>query len=188
MDRQLVSKRTVDFTDERIVNLSGELSTIEGKKESFQRNNNLSYIEADAGMSIQKKSIAEDEVNKLETQIELSKLLNESLSDQGDYGLLPADIGLESSGINSLVSSFNKTALERQKLAASAGENNPTLQELSNQLSRTKQNIINTVNVYQQQQNVSLAQLSQQKNRAGAQFSRIPEKQNILRPIERQQV
>lgn len=187
LDRQLVSKRTVDFTDERIVDLSGELSTIEGKKEAFQRSNNLSYIEADAGMSIQKKSIAEDEVNKLETQIELSKLLKESLSDQGDYGLLPADIGLESSGINSLVSGYNKLALERQKLAASAGENNPTLQELSSQLSRTKQNIINTVNVYQQQQNISLAQLSQQKNRAGAQFSRIPEKQNILRSIERQQ-
>jgi capsular exopolysaccharide synthesis family protein len=187
LDRQLVSKRTVDFTDERIVDLSGELSSIEGKKESFQRNNNLSYIEADAGMSIQKKSIAEDEVNKLETQIELSKLLKESLSDQGDFGLLPADIGLESSGINSMVSNYNKIALERQKLAASAGENNPTLQELSSQLNRLKQNIVNTVNVYQQQQNVSLVQLSRQKSRAGAQFSRIPEKQNILRSIERQQ-
>lgn len=187
LDRQLVSKRTVDFTDERIVNLSGELSTIEGKKESFQKSNNLSYIEADAGMSIQKKSIAEDEVNKLQTQIELSKLLNESLLNQSDYGLLPADIGLESSGINSLVSSYNKIALERQKLAASAGENNPTLLELSGQLSRIKQNIVNTVNVYQQQQNVSLVQLSRQKNKAGAQFSSIPEKQNILRSIERQQ-
>ncbi len=187
LDRQLVSKRTVDFTDERIVSLSGELSNIENKKESFQRNNNLSFIEADAGMSIQKKSIAEEEVNKLETQVELSKLLKESLSDQGDYGLLPADIGLESSGINSLVSGYNKIALERQKLAASAGENNPTLQELSSQLTRAKQNIINTVNVYQQQQQVSLAQLTQQKNRAGAQFSSIPEKQNILRSIERQQ-
>src|SRR5690606_37323332 len=111
--------------------------------------------------------------NKLRTQIELSKLLNESLSDQGDYGLLPADIGLESSGINSLVSNYNKIALERQKLAASAGENNPTLQELSIQLNRTKQNIINTVKVYQEQQNISLAQLNQQKSRAGAQFSRI---------------
>lgn len=187
LDRQLVSKRTVDFTDERIVDLSGELSTIEGEKESFQKSNNLSYIEADAGMSIQKKSIAEDEVNKLQTQIELSNLLNKSLSDQGDYGLLPADIGLESSGINSLVSSYNEIALERQKLAASAGENNPTLQELSSQLNRVKQNIVNTVNVYQQQQSISLVQLSRQKNRAGAQFSSIPEKQNILRSIERQQ-
>ena len=130
-------------------------------------------------MSIQKKSIAEDEVNKLQTQIELSKLLNESLSDQGDYGLLPADIGLENNGINSLVSNYNRIALERQKLAASAGENNPALQELSTQLSRVKQNIINTLNVYQKQQNISLAKLNQQKNRAGAQFSQIPEKQNI---------
>ncbi|HLW31451.1 MAG TPA: hypothetical protein VKX40_04245, partial [Aequorivita sp.] len=35
LDRQLVSKRTVDFTDERIVDLSGELTTIEDQKESF---------------------------------------------------------------------------------------------------------------------------------------------------------
>lgn len=187
LDRQLISKRTVDFTDERIVSLSGELSSIEGQKETFQRQNNLSYIEADAGMSIQKKSIAEDGVNRLQTQIELSKILNESLSEQGEFGLLPADIGLESNSINSLVSNYNKIALERQKLAASAGENNPSLQELSSQLRRVKQNIENTVSVYQQQQNISLEQLSRQKNRAGAQFSSIPEKQNILRSIERQQ-
>lgn len=186
-DRQLISKRTVDFIDERFVNLSGELNTIEGEKETFKETSNLSYIEADAGMSMQKKAVAEDEVNKLQTQISLSGLLKESLSDEDDFALLPADIGLESGGINNLVSNYNQTALKRQKLIKSAGENNPTLQSLSDELRRGRQNILQTVNVYQQQLGVSRSQLTRQRNIAGAQFSQIPEKEKVLRSIERQQ-
>ncbi len=186
-DRQLISKRTVDFIDERFVDLSGELNTIEGEKEEFKEVSNLSYIEADAGMSMQKKAVAEDEVNKLQTQISLSGLLKESLSDEDDFALLPADIGLESGGINNLVANYNQTALKRQKLIKSAGENNPTLQSLSDELRRGRQNILQTVNVYQQQLGVSRNQLTRQKNIAGAQFSRIPEKEKVLRSIERQQ-
>ncbi len=186
-DRQLISKRTVDFIDERFVNLSGELNMIEGEKEVFKETSNLSYIEADAGMSMQKKAVAEDEVNKLQTQISLSGLLKESLSDEDDFALLPADIGLESGGINNLVANYNQTALKRQKLIKSAGENNPSLQSLSDELKRGRQNVLQTLNVYQQQLGVSLSQLTRQKNIAGAQFSRIPEKEKILRSIERQQ-
>ncbi len=187
LDRQLVSKRTVDFIDDRFINLSGELNSIEGQKENFKESNNLSYIEADAGLSMKQKAAAEDEVNKIETQVSLSKLLKETLAGETDYSLLPADIGLESSAINGLVNSYNKLVLEREKLIASAGENNPTLQGLSDQLRRGKQNILQTVNVYQQQLQVSMNQLNEQRSRAAGQFSRIPEKEKILRSIERQQ-
>jgi capsular exopolysaccharide synthesis family protein len=187
LDRQLVSRRTVDFIDERFLSLSGELDSIEGNKKNFKRSNSLTYIEADAGLTMQKKSVAEDEANVLENQISLSNLLGETLSSESDYGLLPADIGLESSSINALVADFNKTVLEREKLASSAGENNPTLQELSSQLQRGKQNIIQTVKMYQKQLRVSMNQLNDQKSRAGAMFYGLPEKEQKLRSIERQQ-
>jgi len=187
LDRQLVSQRTLNFIDERFLYLSEELDSIEGGKESFKRSNNLSYIEADAGMSLQRKSETEEEVIKLENQISISQILRETVINQSDYGLLPANIGIENSSLNNLVVGYNQMSLEREKLLPTVGKDHPTLQNLNGQLERAKVNIIKSVNIYGTQLKNSLLQLKQEESRAGSVFSRLPEKEKMLRSIERQQ-
>lgn len=186
-DRQLVSKRTLDFIDERFGFLASELDSIEGDKESFKRANSLSYIESDAGASLQRKMETGDEAAKLETQLSVSDLLKYGVMDQSEYGLLPVDIGLENSGINSMVSEYNRMAIEREKLLVSVGESHPSLVTLSEQMERSKVNILKTINVYQTQLKLSLRQLNREKSLAGQSYARLPEKEKMLRSIERQQ-
>ena len=187
LDRQLVSQRTLNFIDERFLYLGQELDSIEGGKESFKRSNSLSYIEADAGMSLQRKSETEEEVIKLENQISISQILKETVINQSDYGLLPANIGIENSSLNNLVAGYNEMSLEREKLLPTVGANHPTLQNLNGQLERAKVNIIKSVNIYGTQLKNSLSQLKLEESRAGSVFSRLPEKEKMLRSIERQQ-
>jgi capsular exopolysaccharide synthesis family protein len=187
LDRQLVSQRTLNFIDERFLSLGEELDSIEGGKESFKRSNNLSYIEADAGMSLQRKSETEEEVIKLENQISISQILKETVINQSDYGLLPANIGIENSSLNNLVVGYNEVSLEREKLLPTVGKDHPTLQNLNAQLERAKSNIIQSVKIYETQLKNSLGQLKQEESRAGSVFSRLPEKEKMLRSIERQQ-
>lgn len=187
VDRQQVSKRTLDFIDERFVYLSTELDSIEGGKESFKRTNNLSYIEADAGISLERKSETENQVADLETQLSLSGLLKQTVINQSAYSLLPVDIGLNNSSLSTLVSSYNEMALERDKLGMTIGEGHPTLVALSEQLERTKVNILKTVNVYQTQMRTSLGRLNTQRSKASSAFAGLPEKEKMLRSIERQQ-
>lgn len=187
LDRQLVSQRTLDFIDERFMYLSQELDSIEGNKKSFKQANNLSYIEADAGVTLQKRSTAEAEVYQLENQLELARLLRATLEREEAYSLLPADIGLANNSINNQVGEYNQKVLDREKLLAGAGKNNPTVQVLTTQLFRVRQNLENTVQVYERQLQLSLRQLRAQENRADSQFSRLPEKEQLLRAIERQQ-
>lgn len=188
LDRQLVSKRTLDFIDDRFIYLSKELDSIEINKKEYKQANNLSYIQADAGVTIEKKSIAESEVFRIETQIELSKLLKKTLENMTIFSLLPADIGVENANINILVNEYNQVVLQREKLITSAGLNNPAVQLLSEQLKRAKLNIINTVNTYQNQLKISVRQLRKKENNAGAMFLQLPQKEKRLRSIERQQV
>lgn len=187
LDRQLVSKRTMDFIDERFIYLSEELDSIESGKQDFKQENNLSYIEEDATITLQKKSENEQEVFKLQTQISISNLLKETIENEKAYSLLPSDIGLENSSVNNLVSDYNTLVLEREKLMTMVGESHPTLQVLNSQLERGKQNILNTVGIYQKQLKMSLTQRNEEKEVAGSMFSRLPEKEKMLRAIERQQ-
>ena len=187
LDRQQVSKRTLDFIDERFVYLSTELDSIEGGKESFKRTNNLSYIEADAGISLERKSETENQVADLETQLSLSGLLKQTVISQSAYSLLPVDIGLDNSSLSTLVSSYNEMAMEREKLGMTIGEGHPSMVALSEQLERTKVNILKTVNVYQSQMRTSLSRLNSERSKASSAFAGLPEKEKMLRSIERQQ-
>lgn len=187
LDRKSISERTVNFIDNRLVFLTDELDSIEGSKKSFKERSSLAYIEADAGATLERKTLSEEELHKLQTQVALSGLLKESLTSETEYNLLPADIGLDNAGINSLVNDYNKMVLDREKLLSSAGSNNPMLKILSAQLQQGKENVVQTVNMYQRQLNVSLGQKGKERNLAGAIYSSLPEKEQILRSIERQQ-
>ncbi len=186
-DRQQVSKRTLDFIDERFVYLATELDSIEGGKESFKRTNNLSYIEADAGISLERKSETENQVAELETQLSLSGLLKQTVISQSAYSLLPVDIGLDNLSLSTLVSSYNEMAMEREKLGMTIGEGHPSMVALSEQLERTKVNILKTVNVYQSQMRTALSRLNSERSKASSVFAGLPEKEKMLRSIERQQ-
>ncbi|MEB8344821.1 polysaccharide biosynthesis tyrosine autokinase [Flavobacteriaceae bacterium KMM 6898] len=187
IDRQLVSKRTLEVIDQRFSYLSGELDSIEVGKQDFKRANNLSYIEADAGATLQRKSDTQDELYKLENQISVTKILKQTVINQGDYGLLPSNIGIENNSLNNLVVGYNALSLEREKILPNVGKDHPTLLRLNGQLERNKVNIIKTVNIYETQLENSLRQLKQEESRAGSQYSRLPEKEKMLRSIERQQ-
>ncbi|MEP2238957.1 MAG: polysaccharide biosynthesis tyrosine autokinase [Maribacter sp.] len=186
-DRQQVSKRTLEFIDERFNYLTQELDSIEGGKQSFKTQNSLSYIEADADNSLIRKSETEEEVNKLETQVSLIKVLKKTVSNQEQYQVLPVNIGLENVSLNALVANYNQMALERGKLTLSVGISHPTLVSISGQLDRAKTNIIKTINVYEAQLRLSLRRLKEDKNKANSIFSELPEKEKRLRSIERQQ-
>ena len=189
LDKQLVSKRTLDFIDDRFTFLSKELDSIEVEKTTYKQSNSLSYIEADATSTIEKKTISESEVFELETQLELSKILKNALrTTKYSFKLLPADIGVENSNINSLVREYNENVLKRKKLVVSAGKNNPSVLLLSSELNNYKENILNTVNNYQKQIRTSLKQLNKQNRNISDSFSKLPEKEKILRAIERQQL
>jgi capsular exopolysaccharide synthesis family protein len=186
-DKQLVTRRTLEIVDERFNTLSMELDSIEAGKKDFKIAEDLSYIQTDAGASLQKKSDTDTELLKLETQISLLGLLDKTVSNEADYNLLPADIGLANSALNSMVEKYNELARERQKLGASLQANHPKLLNLSERLEFSKKNILSTVKVYESQLAISRSQLNKQKNKVDLSYSELPEKERILRSIERQQ-
>src|SRR5690606_1319758 len=187
LDRQLVSKRTLDFMDERFFFLSQELDSIEIHKKDFKQSNDLSHIIADAEVILMRKSETENEVFRLQTQVSLCKMLKETMGQGEEYQLLPVRVGLEEGSINILINEYNELVLTREKLLSSAGADNPLLLVLSKQIQSARSNIMGSLAVYQKQLEMSLGQLNLEKDHSERMFSKLPEKERVLRAIERQQ-
>lgn len=186
-DKQEVSRRTISFVDDRFVYLRKELDSIEISKKNYKKNNNLSFIQEDAGSTILDKTAKEKALYDIESQLLLAKLLKDNVTSQKVFELLPANIGIQNSAINELVGEYNTSVLAYQKLQTSAGANNPSLQVLVSALTRQKANIINSVNGYTAQLKTTLSQSEAAQRNAEGSFSSLPEKEKVLRSIERQQ-
>ena len=186
-DRQQISKRTLDFIDERFVFLAQELDSIEVNKKDFKQDNNLVHLAADSEISMQQRSQSELDVFKIESQLGVANLIEEALTSSSTNDLLPSNIGIENSNINALIQDYNLAILDKGKLISSGGENNPTVKFLNSKLRDLKANINSSLTAYKQQLKLSEQQLKFRNSRFKGEVSRLPEKEKLLRAIERQQ-
>ena len=187
-DRQLTSKRTLEFIDDRFIFLSQELDSIESNKKDFKQENNLVYIEADTELSLKKRAQADEEVFRIENQLALSQLLEEAINDPNTKSkLLPANFGLESNAINTLIETYNTAILNKEKLISSGGVNNPIIRQLQLQLGDLRANINNSLETYKNQLALSQRQLSSRDKQFKSEVYNLPQKEKLLRAINRQQ-
>lgn len=186
-DRRLVSMRTIDFVNERFKSLEKDLDSIETNKANYKRNNELTFINSDATTATAGKTSSTSDVFQIETQIALSTVVEKTIKSDKKLNLLPASIGISNVGINQLISDFNNVVLERDRYSVSAGENNPKMQFFNSKLADLKVNILNSINAYQQELEVSLSKNNFIKNSSNQKFSSIPNNEKVLRGIERQQ-
>ena len=185
-DRQLVSKRTLDFIDDRFLYLAEELDSIEINYKNFKQKNNLVDLVADAQIGLERRTQSDEEVFRTDNQLTLARLVQDALNSQNSE-LLPANIGLEDGNINNLIDEFNSAVLNRDKLASSAGNNNPTVQLANATIDDLKSNVQRSLKVYITQLEVSQDQLKVRNQKFVGEVAQIPEKEKLLRAIARQQ-
>lgn len=187
-DRQLVSQRTLDFIDDRFFYLATELDSIEVGRKEFKERNNIVDLTLDSSLGLEERSRSDDEVFRVERQIVIAEMLQETINGKDEDGLLPANIGLESGDINSIINEYNSAILERDKLIRSGGENNPTVKFTQSQIDDARSNISESLSAYLQQLKVIQNQLRSRNQKFAGRVSQIPEKEKLLRAIERQQM
>lgn len=185
-DRQLVSQRTLDFIEERFLYLAKELDSIEIGKKDFKTSNNLVDLPTNSGISLTQRSKTDEELFRLENQLTLSKMVLDNVNISKNE-LLPSNIGIDNVSVNSLISEYNTIVLEKEKLISSAGENNPSIQLLVSKIKDLRININSSLQAYSNQLEVSLSKIKKRNQTYKSQVYQIPEKEMLLRSIERQQ-
>ena len=186
-DRRLVHKNTIDFVNERFVDIISELDSIELHKEKFKLNNKLVDISANSSLSLQLSSESMSEIFLTENQIALADLLLKKVNAKS-FVMLPSNIGIDNSSINEFITTYNEYIIKFQNLQSIAGENNPALILLKNNIINTKSSISESIKTYLDQLNETKTNLEQQNNSFNTDVKKIPEKEKILRSIERSQL
>lgn len=185
-DRQQISRTTIEFIDNRFLSLVDQLDSIENRKEAFQKQNNFVDLKETASLSLQ--SLSEYEKNEFNesNQLQISKTIISTLSD--DKSLLdriPVNM-LEVENLNALIQQYNSSIDEYYKLQLSAGEKNPSLLYVKDKLNNYKENIKSSLNAYIRDLEFSLQKTSERKLKFNSKISSAPSQEKLYKGINRQ--
>tara|TARA_B100000965_G_scaffold355750_1_gene333292 strand:+ start:108 stop:2513 length:2406 start_codon:yes stop_codon:yes gene_type:complete len=186
VDRQMEYKRTMDFVDSRSKFLAEELQSIEIRKQNFKETNQLTDINADANFTFEQKILYDSSLFEYQAQLDLLDLLKNVISEGDKFDLLPINIGIKDDNITALINGFNTLLKERDLLGASAGPNNIFLIRKENEITDFKNNLNLSIDNYYKSLLVRIESNKDKEKELSNLYRDIPEKEKILRAINRE--
>ena len=182
-DRNLEAQNTQDFINGRLEIISGDLSGIEGEKESFKRQNEITDLDTQANMAVTNANINNQQLVVYTTQLDLVNSIYKASSAER---LLPSNMGL--SGVTEgYIAKYNEMLLTRNKTLKQATSENPSIIQLNRDIAELRglirQNLMESKATLQLQ----MAQLQGQLNADRTQIYNYPTQEKVFRGIERQQ-
>ena len=185
VDKQLISKVSLAFINDRLAGLTKSIDTLSQNTIAYQMANGIFDPEAQTGNALSNIVKGQEEAFGIGIQLEIAKALLEKLEGQASYQILPANIGIDNQSVNTLVDSYNQVVTQRNNLLMSATTKSPMVLQLSSQLDNAKAAIITGVNRYIEGLQTSLAGFKKMEATTKGIVAGLPSKENTLRAYAR---
>jgi capsular exopolysaccharide synthesis family protein len=179
---------TLNFITERIPLIEQELKSIDDKMEQYKSKHLLTDTRDAASVYRRESSEYSAKVLEVSNQVTIAEYI-QSYLNKNDHtlNLLPTNTGLDHSSIEASIKQYNDQLLERNRLIANSGENNPVIMNLTNSLSFLRQSIIQSVDNLIVTLNMQLSSLQSQESRTAVNIASNPGQEKQLTSIEREQ-
>ena len=183
-----LADQTSQIIDNHLALLSDELSEVDSRAEDYKQSQGITNIDAQSNLYNVQSSGIEQRLMDIETQLSItSDLYNHLQSGGSGDQLLPANSGIASGNLNSLIADYNRLLMEKTKLSRVASSSNQAMIDISNQLEslyRTvRSSLQNEINNLKTSQRDLSSQLNVDKGRMRA----APRHERVYSDIKRQQ-
>ncbi len=187
-DKKAVSRNTLNFIEKRLVALTDELSGVEKTVENYKEREGITDATTDINYFFSRLGEYDGEMVKMEVQNNLLNSIESILTKRDQYfDLLPTNLDLKSSNLQSLINDYNRLVLDRNRLAKVAGEHNPQLKSLGDDIVNMKTAIIGSIRRVKQENANLLAQTKSKTNTYSQKLGKTPRNERELTDIKRQQ-
>ncbi|GAB1346378.1 GumC family protein [Cloacibacterium normanense] len=186
-DKNAESRKTAEFIEERIANVGRDLGNVELQKEQFKKANQITDLAVEGEIGL--KTSAEARAKQLEvaSQLELTNSLISFVSRQGNYQVIPNNIGLNNPGAVTNITAYNQLILERNRLLENATPQNPLVIEVTSQINNLRPTIIQNLQKSREGLQLAVNSYEQEQNLVSGKIAKIPTQEKMFRSIEREQ-
>ncbi|SFR82035.1 GumC family protein [Maribacter stanieri] len=187
LDKKIIADRTSNFIDDRIKEISGDLTSVDQDAQDFKTSKGVTDIANESNIALNLSAANRQELENAKTQLNIANGMNQILSDENGFDVIPSNVGLSDPSIANTTAKYNELALERKRLLKSADEQNPIIVNLDEQLAGLKGNIKSSLSGMERNLGMQVNNLSGQLSRINSKIYSAPSNSRQLRDIERQQ-
>ncbi|MFA7065808.1 MAG: polysaccharide biosynthesis tyrosine autokinase [Dysgonamonadaceae bacterium] len=183
-----LADKTSQIIDTHLSQLSDELSTVDSQAEDYKQSQGITDIANQSHLYNVQTSGIEQRKMDIETQLAIvSDLFNSVQNQDPSDQLLPANSGISSESLNSMITSYNNLVMEKTKLSRVASSSNQAMIDLSNQIESMYRSVRSSLQNEKSNLQIALRDLSGQLNVDRARLRAVPRQQRVYSDITRQQ-
>jgi capsular exopolysaccharide synthesis family protein len=187
-DRTNLSKSTVQFIDNRLLNISGELKGVEGNLEDYQGSQDLVDIKGQSTQSMENSNTLSKTIKDINVQKGIVSMISDYFSNSDNNGkLVPSSLGLNDATLSLLITQYNELQLKKQRETPVVAPNSTVMQDLNTQLDNLKRSILESLNSIGKNLDFQANNFEQQNSQYKNFLSTIPHNERILQEIKRKQ-
>ncbi|MFR9597441.1 MAG: GNVR domain-containing protein, partial [Rikenellaceae bacterium] len=117
----------------------------------------------------------------------IAKYMREYMMDNSNQDeLIPANIGINNSGIEGQIATYNEAMTRRNKLIANSSANSPVVKDIQSSLISTRTSILSAVDNLIASLNIQLSKYSSEEQKSSSKIADVSSQQKFMINIERQ--
>ena len=187
-DKNEIAYKTEEFINSRLEKISNELGTTEKGLEAYKRRNNLVQLRLDASQTMNQANTYYSQLIEANTQIRVLDDLRQYIDKpENKYQIIPSNVGLSDGASSALITQYNKTVLERNRIMASASVNSPLVQTHTEQLDQLELSIQEALRQARRTADIQRQGIEKQYREFQTRVEATPEQERILTQIGREQ-
>lgn len=187
-DKNQIAVSTSQFINERLGVIEQELGNVDENISSYKSEHLLPDVQAAASMYMAQSSETNTQILALNTQLSMARYIRNYLTNAtSENQLLPANSGIESTGIEQQIANYNTAQLRRNDLVANSSEKNPLVVDMDQSLENMRHAIITSIDNHITTLNTQLRSLQQSEQQTTARIAANPTQGKYLLSVERQQ-
>lgn len=187
-DKNQIAVSTSNFINDRLGVIESELGNVDSDISSYKSANLVPDVEAAASMYMAQSQQTQAQILEVNNQLSMARYIRSYLTADGTHDqLLPANTGLQSTNVQSLIGEYNEKLLQRNSLVAKSSDKNPLVAQLDEQLGAQRQAIVRTIDNEIIALNTQLKSLRGSEAQTVSKLASNPTQAKNLLSTERQQ-
>jgi len=187
-DKNQIAQSTSMFIDERLKVIERELAAVDSDISSYKSEQLVPDVGAAASIYMNRNNTLDARQQELNIQLGMARYIRNYLAGETDPSkLLPANTGVEHTGIESLISEYNSKVLRRNSLVANSSISNPLVVETDEQLSEMRRSIVGSIDNLIMSLEAQIAGLQNAEKKNTSKIAATPTQAKHLLGVERQQ-
>ena len=186
-NKNKASVNTTNFINERLAIIERDLSTVEEALRQYKSSNNLTDIKAISQLYIDESSHYATKAFEVRNQLSVARFIKNYLNDPANaMSLIPANVGIANSSVDSEIKEYNDLVLQRDRLLTGSGANNPMIADLNTAITAIRSAILNSVDNLVSTLQLQLSRIEGQERDILSRMSSSSGQELQLLSIERQ--